>query len=95
MTLNLQKKEIVMRKICSILVLLVLSACSAGQKAANEGTDYVWIGCHVVIKSPNKGSYAFDAAGDRSAGQYIWWKQQDKDGVLGPVTTARPCKKGE
>lgn len=95
MTLNLQKKEIVMRKICSILVLLVLSACSAGQRAANEGTGYVWIGCHIVTETPSKGSYAFDAAGDRAVGQYIWWKQLDKDGVLGPVTTARPCKEGE
>jgi len=84
-----------MAKICSVIALVLLAGCSAGQRAANEGTDYVWIGCHVVTETPSKGSYAFDAAGDRAVGQYIWWKQLDKDGVLRPVTTARPCKKGE
>ena len=79
----------------SLLVLFSLSACSAGQNASNEGGGYVWIGCHVVTSNPNKGAYAFDIAGDKFVGSYIWWKQKDKDGKVGMPMTARPCKKGE
>ena len=81
-----------MKKIFSIMAIVALSACSAGQNAANEGGGYVWIGCHVVTKNPNKGAYAFDIAGDKFVGSHIWWKQEDKDGKVGPVTTAVPCK---
>tara|TARA_R110000765_G_C18749380_1_gene587670 strand:+ start:376 stop:690 length:315 start_codon:yes stop_codon:yes gene_type:complete len=80
-----------------------LSACSAGQKAANEGGEYVWIGCHIVHTNPancNSGNdqckvYAFDIGGDSFIGERIYFKQlrkgQDRDDPVGPIRTARPC----
>tara|TARA_R110002167_G_scaffold36546_3_gene115506 strand:+ start:60 stop:332 length:273 start_codon:yes stop_codon:yes gene_type:complete len=84
--------------IISVAALWILSACSAGQIAANNGGDgYVYVGCHVVTESPSSccGAYAFGPVGDRSRGEYIWWKQINLDGTVDPITTARPCEEGE
>ena len=86
-------------KLSISFLLLFLTACSAGQQAANHGGDYEWIGCHIVFVNPSDCCgdkvYAFGFDGDRYIGEKIWWKQKSIDGKLGPVVTARPCKEGE
>ena len=91
-----------MKIACSIVALVVLSACGRG----HDGGDYVWIGCHVVHTNPadcepgtDRCVYAFGPEGDKLVGQKIYWKQlklgQDRYGPIGKIATARPCKEGE
>jgi hypothetical protein len=93
--------------VTAVVFILFLAACSPGQRAANEGGNYVWIGCHVIHSNPAPcypGSdkckvYAFDVAGDRYVGERIYFKQlrkgQDRYGKFGKIATARPCREGE
>jgi len=85
-----------MKKTVLAFALLSIAACSPGQKAANEGGDYVWIGCHVVTKNPANGNtYAFSLAGDLEVGDKFYWKQEGLDGTVGPVVTGVPCKEDD
>ena len=76
-----------------VLAAVLLSACSAGQQAANGGGNYKWIGCHIVHTNPascysgsNIGPleamqckvYAFGPGGDLPVGEKIFFKQLKK-----------------
>ena len=83
------------------LMVVILSACSPGQIAANNGavssdvgaTSYAWVGCHRVVENPSPtGEYAVSIyAGDLPVGAKFYLKQVNKDGTVGPVTTGVPC----
>ena len=77
----------------SVLVLLVLGACSPGHIAANKGAkEWVWVGCHIVTINPSpSGEYAIGPTGDLDIGDKLYYKQKRKNGTVGPVTTAIPC----
>ena len=84
------------------LMVVILSACSPGQIAANNGavssdvgaTSYAWVGCHRVVENPSPtGEYAVSIyAGDLPVGAKFYLKQVNKDGTVGPVTTGEPCE---
>jgi hypothetical protein len=74
-------------------ILIILGACSPGHIAANNGTDrWAHVGCHIVTNSPSKtGEYAIHPLGDLAIGDRLYFKQKNKDGTVGPVTTGVPC----
>ena len=80
--------------ITSLIVLTSLGACSLGHIAANKGTkEWTWVGCHIVTNNPSEtGEYAIGPFGDLDIGDKLYYKQNKKDGTIGPVTTAVPCK---
>ena len=63
----------------SVLVLLVLGACSPGHIAANKGAkEWVWVGCHIVTINPSpSGEYAIGPAGDLDIGDKLYYKQKE------------------
>jgi len=84
-----------MKSIIVLAAILGASACTPGHIAANKGTDrWEWVGCHVVTQNPSPtGEYAIspDPFQDLPVGSKIFFKQQSKDGTVGPVTTGNPC----
>ena len=84
-----------MKSIIVLAAILGASACTPGHIAANKGTDkWDWVGCHVVTQNPSPtGEYAIspNPLEDLPVGAKIYFKQQSKDGTVGPVTTGKPC----
>mgnify|MGYP003650336756 CR=1 FL=1 len=86
--INKYKKSIL------VSIALLATACSPAHMAANKNGigEYVWVGCHVITKIPNEGSYAFYPLDELLEGNIFYFKQASLDGSVGPVLVGEPCK---